>query len=148
MNIFSLPMLLCFFTSCTLVDWCSPRLTLEKSQSNDTCLKYKYCQKRVVCACVSTASSSQVQTRRGAKWLPCLVQWMAMDHISPAPLPSPVSVRCPYNGVKGVKRFPHSLADAINTALTTAVHSADGKIPNDFITISLVSLRSQSLQAS
>lgn len=69
-----------------------------------------------------------------------------MDHISPAPLPSLVSVRRPYNGVKGAKRFPHSLADAINTALTT-VHSADGKIPSGFITISLVSLRSPSLQA-
>lgn len=70
-------------------------------------------------------------------------QWIAFP---PAPLPSPVSVRRPYNGVKGAKRFPHSLADAINTAVA-AVHSADGKIPNDFITISLVSLRSQSLQA-
>lgn len=78
--------------------------------------------------------------------MPRLVQQMAMDRISPAPLPSPVSVRRPCHGVGGAKRFPHSLADAINTALTT-VRSADGKIPSGFITISLVSLRSPSLQA-
>lgn len=74
----------------------------------------------------------------------CRASSRALDHISPAPLPSPVSGRCPCNGVKGVKRFPHSLTDAINAALA---HSADGKIPNNFITISLVSFRSQSLQA-
>lgn len=41
----------------------------------------------------------------------CRAWSRAMARISPAPLPSPVSVRCPRNGVKGVTRFPHSLAD-------------------------------------
>lgn len=76
----------------------------------------------------------------------CRASSRPVDHISLAPLPSPVSVRCPYNGVKGVKRFPHRPTDAINTALTT-VHSAYGKIPNNFSTISLLSFQSQSFQA-